>query len=463
MSDRKPNMEIKRETLETDLEFIRHLRQTGGETMKKCYQCATCSVVCELSPKEYAFPRKEMIQASWGLKDKLMSDPDIWLCHGCMDCSMQCPRSARPADLMGALRSFVYREYAVPGFMGKAMSNPKYLPWLFIFPLVLIFCLILFNNVIFHNSDMNLLAVRDAKLTVNQAESMGVVFASAKEKAEYEHLGSYMDYKEFTEKGGKLSIPEGISQSPEEYYISSFGVLKYEDFFHKLIIEAFFFTGNILVFFFLYLGMKKYWDNLSKNTMLKKQMSFLKAAWLTLWDFLAHRKFEKCPENSNRRQGHIWVFYGFLGTAIATGLVVVGELYHYKFLMLLHLPYPMNIFHWVKILGMVSGIFLFIGMIMFMLKRIKTEKREGQSTYNDWLFLWILFGVGTTGLLTVFGRLSGIPELAYAIYYIHLVLVFFLLWYMPFSKFAHMIYRFVGLTWLKMHGRENKPEVFANN
>jgi quinone-modifying oxidoreductase subunit QmoC len=114
-----------RAKLGNDIEFIRHLQKHGGDTMKKCFQCATCSVACELSPKEHAFPRKEMINASWGLKDKLMADPDIWLCHGCMDCSQQCPRGARPADLMAALRSYVYRHYAVPSFMGKALSESQ--------------------------------------------------------------------------------------------------------------------------------------------------------------------------------------------------------------------------------------------------------------------------------------------------------------------------------------------------
>jgi len=398
-----------RRDIGADVEFIRHLKKHGGETMKKCYQCATCSVVCQLSPEEYAFPRKEMVQAAWGQKEKLLSDADIWLCHGCMDCSLQCPRGARPADLMGAVRSFIYRKFAFPNFLGKAISNPKALPFLFLFAALMVFLMVIVTNGIFHNFDGQFFSVRE-------------------------------------------------------------DVLKYEDFIHKLVIEGLFIPGNILIFVLAGIGLKNYWKSLKENNNYgESQMGFFMSAWKVLWDFLAHKNFEKCPTNSNRRYGHIYAFYGFLGTMLATGLVVVGEIWHYghmfdsKLMMAVsfYLPYPMSLFHPVKILGVISGLFLVIGLILFIIKRYKTNEHDGKSNYNDWLFLWVIFAVGITGLGIVFLRMSGVAVLAYITYFIHLTLVFFLLWYMPYSKFAHMIYRFLGLTYLKMHGRGNKPEIFG--
>lgn len=117
-----------------DTEFIKYLRKNGGDSLKKCFQCASCSVVCSLSPKDQAFPRKEMIYASWGQKEYLMADPDVWLCHGCTDCTAYCPRGAKPAEVMAAIRSYVVETHAVPKFMGPALRDPKYLPPLLMIP-----------------------------------------------------------------------------------------------------------------------------------------------------------------------------------------------------------------------------------------------------------------------------------------------------------------------------------------
>ena len=64
--------------VQPDLDFIKHLKGAGGDALKKCYQCATCSVRCPLSTDDDPFPRKEMIWSSWGMKDNLVADPDVF-------------------------------------------------------------------------------------------------------------------------------------------------------------------------------------------------------------------------------------------------------------------------------------------------------------------------------------------------------------------------------------------------
>ena len=125
------------QVLEPDLGFIREIGALGGEDLKKCYQCATCSVACAIAPDNKPFPRKEMIAASWGLKDKLVGNADIWLCHNCGDCSTRCPRTAKPADVLAAVRAYAVSEYAAPKAVAKAVNDPKKLPILLAVPAVI--------------------------------------------------------------------------------------------------------------------------------------------------------------------------------------------------------------------------------------------------------------------------------------------------------------------------------------
>lgn len=407
-----------RQKLGTDLEFIRYLKKNGGETMKKCYQCATCTVSCHLSPKEYAFPRKEMIQASFGMKEKLITDPDVWLCHGCMDCSEQCPRGARPADLMSSVRNYIYQKYAVPSFFGKALNDPSKLWILLLIPAILIFALVMVTQ------------------------------------------------------GGDLG---NINWSVHQF--------KYADFISHGALEGLFITGNLLIFGFAYVGYKKYWDDINKNFGKPKKNSkgFIQSFVEVMYEFMIHKNFDKCPTNSNRRNGHMLMFYGFMGAFIATGIVVInlfGPALGVGHFLPEHMDMPLYLIGGfdlnnqtelieffglvTKSIGVIGGTFMIIGGLLLLIKRYQTTEHDGKSSYADMLFLWTVFMVALTGMLLVFFRLADTPAMGFPIYYIHLVFVFFLLWYMPYSKFAHMLYRALGLTFLKMHGRENKHEIFVN-
>jgi quinone-modifying oxidoreductase subunit QmoC len=107
-------------------EFRKELKNRGGDTANRCFQCATCSSVCELATGEIPFPRRQMLRAQWGLADQLATDPAVWLCHQCNDCTTRCPRDAKPGDVMQTVRSLTVENLAFPKFLGKLVGKAAY-------------------------------------------------------------------------------------------------------------------------------------------------------------------------------------------------------------------------------------------------------------------------------------------------------------------------------------------------
>ena len=71
------------------------------------------------------------------------------------------------------------------------------------------------------------------------------------------------------------------------------------------------------------------------------------------------------------------------------------------------------------------------------------------------LFLLTLFGVAITGIITEILRYAGNVGAYYA-YIVHLILVFDLIAFAPYTKFAHLLYRTLAYIWAKNVGRDVK-------
>jgi len=385
--------------IKPDLEFVKKIMNSGGESLKKCYQCATCSVVCNVTPEDKPFPRKEMIQAQWGLKDKLFSNPDIWLCHQCSDCTAYCPRGAKPGEVLGAIRKLSIEHYAFPSFLGKAVGDPKYLLGLLAVPVVIF-------------------------LTV---------------------LG-YL---------GHLRIPEGEISYAEKFM----PVLAVEAIFIAAALFAClgFFAGVVRYWRDLKSGAE-----LSTNKWQRMVKGPIPVIIInTILEFMTHRRFQKCEVTKDRSNAHMFVFFGFAGLAIAAVWALV-YLYGYEFFGIKTSgifnfglsPYPLH--DPMKIFANISALALFAGILQVIMNRKNNAEKAGNGSYYDWLFISIILTIVTTGILSEVLRLADIAALAYPVYFIHLVFVFFLFAYAPFSKMAHMAYRTTALVFAKYSGREDK-------
>lgn len=141
--------------LTIDRSVRKRVARLSGANASRCYQCATCSAVCDLSQGETAFPRKQMQYAQMGLLDKMKADSTIWLCHQCNDCSVHCPKDVRPGDIMAGMRALLICENAVFKPIGRMFEEiGKWWPVVIGIPVAIwfFFFLILFGSAPFSDA-----------------------------------------------------------------------------------------------------------------------------------------------------------------------------------------------------------------------------------------------------------------------------------------------------------------------
>lgn len=382
-----------RVAVEPDLNFIKFLKETGGDTLKKCYQCATCSVVCPLSEDKKPFPRKEMVLAQWGLKDKLMADPNVMLCHQCGDCTTNCPRGAKPGDVLGAIRAYAYTYYGFPQGLAKFASQGKNLPLLIAMPALLILVVWWLTG---------------GMMRLPQDEF---------------HFG-YFFLEGYT--------PLGIADKSIANNV--------------LVINSMFVPALGFAMYVLYRGVTKMWKNMSAD--LDRQVDFRPSVIEFIGEFLLpslkeiikHSRFKKCSSNASRLKGHLPLMLGFIGLFIMTIYAAIR-----KDVFGIHGAIPMD--DPFKIMANISGISMIVGIGILWANRSKMEVTSNTvSTFYDWFLLGKLMAVGLTGMVAQFARLLEMPLFAYIVYYFHLVAVLMLFVYLPYTKLAHIVYRTAAIT-----------------
>ncbi len=370
--------------IKPDLEFVNDVIAAGGTDLKKCFQCATCSVVCNMTPDDHPFPRKEMINAQWGLKDELFRNPDIWLCHQCSDCTAHCPRGAKPGEVLNAIRKMSIQHYSAPSWLSKLVNDPRYLLLLLVLPVVLL---------------------------------LGVMTAN------------------------KINI--GSPERPDGNII-----------FAKFIptttgIDPLFVTAFAFAVIMLFMGIRRYWADMRKTA--EPEGFMIDGVIATISEVFTHKNFKKCNVTVSRSVSHLIVFYSFVALAITTA-IAAAYLYGTEF-GFLHKEQPYSLLDPMKILGNAGAIALALGILLVIMNRFSNAEKAGMGGYYDWLFIGIVTYIAASGIMSELLRLAGMG-VAYPIYFSHLVAVFFLFFYAPYSKMAHMLYRGTAMVFAKMTKRK---------
>jgi quinone-modifying oxidoreductase subunit QmoC len=342
-----------------------------------------------------------MIAASWGLKDRLVKNGDIWLCHQCGDCSDLCPRGAAPGDVLSAVRSVAIAEYATPKVLADAVNDPKRLPLILGVPAV---WFALFALITVYGKDM----------MTKIFNVFGVSWSHAHEGAEH--------------------------------------VISHADFFSTWFVDLTFVPLALIVTIIFILGLKNFLADIHENAVLEGKTSkttleysgLFQALLKVIPTVLKHDKFNECETNRDRATPHMMVLFAFIAlfivTAIAGTMLYVGGI-----------PGPYSQLNPVKWLANIGGIALVIGSGMMIKNRLTSDDK---TYYKDWFILIVVFALGLTGMLTELTRIAHMEYTTYFIYYLHLISIFLLFAFLPFSKMAHLVYRLAAMAYAEYSERK---------
>jgi len=374
-------------TQRADPNLMYELKKFGAVGLEKCINCGNCTAICSLSKDDDRFPRRMVRLAQLGMKDELLASKELWLCYNCGDCSETCPQQAEPANLMAAARCYAITNYAPLKIGDLFCKNP---------------------------------------LVGGLIAALMVIFFSIFMYAE--------------------------SGSMATDHLKLFGFIPYE-FIHTAGLIAMILVGLaslVTIFNMMYrIGRAQ---NLSvRNFFNGSHMNWLRAFWeavmiQALWQ---KRYREECESPENRKAWYIskWfihaaTMWGFLGLLFATALNYLLDIIGVKATgTFVPLWYP------TRLIGTLSGLLFMYGVTVLLYKRFKSvDKAHSFSRPSDYIFLSLLWLSGVTGfIIEIALYLPGAPLWGYWIFIFHVAVSITLLLLLPFTKFAHSIYRIVAL------------------
>jgi ferredoxin len=380
-----------------DSRLLVDLKKYGASDISSCFHCGNCTAVCPLSQDNDVFPRRMIRYAQLGMKDHLLSCKELWLCHYCGECSETCPRQAGPAEFMAAARRYAISSFDPSGLARRLHQSTG------VMAAIMILLGILFAGVLLWKSG----GIPSGAATVFSTAAMldfvpfdilhdaGIIVLLLLGIVALLTIGNMLWAM------SRAAVPGGLGKPPDKP------------------------------------GFFPLW-------------AALRAAGKSLVQIAVHDQQRVCAEEQPSRSPlpvrrwfvHMCILGGFLGLAAATILDF-----------LLKDP-DQHVMPWfpIRLLGIVSGLICTYGVTAAILQRFLAMRSAGllsarrhyysHTTKSDWLFLGLLWFVSVTGfILTAAIYLPVHGAWLYIVFLIHIILAMELLVLMPFTKFAHAIFR----------------------
>jgi len=366
-----------------DPRLLTGIKKYGSVKIEKCYNCGNCTAICPLSSNGETFPRRLIRYAQLGLKQPLLSSKELWMCYACGECTQTCPRQADPGEFMAAARRYAIASYDPLGIARLLYTSPFWSLLLLVLLAFLIALVFYTSHGIMPVDSLRLFDFIPAVLVHNIGVSALVVIG-------------------ITGLAGLVTMVVQVWR--ENPLLTSAGV----------------------------------------------RLNWLKALWETIGEVLGQRRYRQdCKASMDRRPWflekwfiHASTMWGFLGLFAATILDYSLELLGLK---------PTGtwvpLWHPVRLLGTIAGLFLVYGTSLAIFNRLrKSDETTAYSSISDWSFLALLWLTGVSGFALEIALYLPQPAIwAYWTLLGHITVAVELLLLLPFTKFAHAMYRTLAI------------------
>jgi len=387
-----------------DVDLLADMKKFGAVDVSACFSCGNCTAICPLADNDATFPRRVIRLAQVGLKDDLLASKELWTCYHCGLCSDSCPTDADPGEFMATAR-----RYAIASYDRTRLAR------------------VLFTS-----------TLGGTIIAIAVAAFFATFMYGMREPVE----------------GSTLALFEFVPYPVIHWLgIAVMGLMA---------------VAGLAGVATMVVRISRH-EGVTFRSLLGGKAQ-LGRAWKAAWssvavESLGQRRYrEDCKDDAPvepwyRRRWfiHAMTIWGFLGLLAATTINYALDIVGVK-----ATGTPVPIWYPTRLLGTVAGLMLMYGVTWFMINRATKYNRAAMTSKpSDWLLLILLFLTGLTGfVIEVALYVPDAPTWGYWFFLLHVAVAMELMLLLPFTKFAHAIYRPVALFFYSLAGeRTRTPEL----
>jgi nitrate reductase gamma subunit len=387
-----------------DRNLYPELQRFGATDISACFNCGVCSAICPLSVDGASFPRRMSRYAQLGMREKLLSSPELWSCYGCSECTESCPTQADPASFMAAARRYAVASYDRT-HLAYLLATSRLFAAVFVVALVGLLAAFMYN--VHRPVNGSSLAFFDF-VPGDVIHNMGIAVMAV--------MGVAALVGVFEMVRRVLLGPAVHGAGPSGAKVTA----------RKAADAAVYAVGT---------------ESLAQ-TRFREDCADAGAAGTA-------GSAQTAPWYSQRWFIHFATMWGFLGLLGATMADYGLELLGVK-----ATGTPVPIWYPVRLIGTLAGAALIYGTTILIVRRLrKSDRSSVHSTTSDWTFLGMLWVAGVTGfVLELALYLPSAPAWGYPMFLVHVAVAMALVLLVPFGKFAHVLYRPLALFALRLRG-----------